>query len=41
MKEDSIKGRRVDDTRVDAEDIVDELLSTADFDFTEKNECKY
>lgn len=38
VKEDSIKGRRVDDTRVDAEDIVDELLSTADFDFTEKNE---
>lgn len=38
VKDDSVKVRRVDDTRVDPEDLVNELLSTADFGFTEPNE---
>lgn len=41
VKDDSIKGRRVDDTRVDPEDLVNDLLSRTDFGFTEQNECKY
>ena len=38
VKDDSIKGRRVDDTRVDPEDLVNDLLSRTDFGFTEQNE---